>query len=59
MSIEICFDKAKEKFRKGEVDTIRISFVTCRTNELMKGMNSDFRNKAMSQANIEADKLNL
>lgn len=59
MSTESCLWEAKEKFRKGVVSSVRISFVTCRTNELMKGMSSDFRVSAMTQANNETDKQNL
>ena len=59
MSIEKCLKQAKERFEKGEVKSVRVSFITCRTNELMKGMPSDYRDKAMKQANDEADEQNL
>jgi len=59
MSIEKCLKKAKERFENGEVESIRISFITCRTNELMENMSADYRANAMKLANVEADEQNL
>lgn len=55
MSIESCLEDAQKKFKEGAVETVRISFVTCRTNELMAGKAMEYRREAMKQANKEAD----